>query len=304
MRVSLFNIVRRGTVAALLALTAGCQTTPPVTAAWKLPDGVKTVGANGYPISYVEKGSGPTVLLVHGSMCDYRCLSTLSQQLPDRYHIVSVSLRHHYPEPWDGSGNTYSVPQHARDLAAVARQMSPPVRIVAHSYGGAVAFEMAREHPELVSKLVLAEASTDGLMPPPTAENLAARQKFVDATANLIKAKGPQDAMPVSVDMLFGKGTFASYPAPVQAVHFDNAWTLVGSAKAPAPTLGTCSDFGSLKMPVLLATGAKTPPRYKQLIAAQQKCLPSAKTLVVPDVAHGPIIGHPTFIAAVEDFLR
>lgn len=56
-------------------------------------------------------------------------------------------------------------------------------------------------------------------------------------------------------------------------------------------------------MPVLLATGEKTAPRYKQMISAQQRCLPAARTVVVPDVGHG-LIGAPTFIKAVEEFIR
>jgi esterase len=304
MRVNFPDIVRTGAVAAVLGLTAGCQTTPPVTAAWKLPDGVKTVAANGYPISYVERGTGPTVLLVHGSMCDYRCVATLSQGLSDKYHVVSVSLRHHYPEPWDGAGESYSIPQHAKDLAAVARTMSPPVSIVGHSYGGSVAFEMAREHPELVSKLVLAEGSTEGMLPPPTAQYLDGRKKFADAAENMLKTKGRQETMNFGVDLLYGKGTYASYSPAVQTVHRDNAWTLIAGAKAPIPKLGNCADFGTLKMPVLLATGENTSARFKQLVPLQQQCLPSARKVVIPNVGHGPLIGHPAFIAAVDDFLK
>lgn len=303
MRVTLLNILRGGTAVGVLALAAGCQTTPATALAWKLPDGVKTADADGYPMAFVEKGRGPTVLLVHGAMCDYRCWGTLMQPLSDKYRVVSVSMRHYYPEPWDGSGTTYSAAQHARDLAAFARKMSPPVSIVAHSYGGSVAFEMAREHPELVNKLVLAEGATEGMLPPPTAEYLEGRKKFADAAENLLKTKGAQEAMTFGVDALYGKGTFSRYPAVIQTVHLDNAWTLIAGAKAPIPTLGSCADFGSLKMPVLLAMGEKTSPRYRQLVPLQQRCLPSARTVIIPDVGHA-LIGQPAFVAAVEDFLR
>lgn len=303
MPVSFVNVIRAGTVAGLLGLIAGCQTTPTPPVAWKLPDGVKIVEANGYPMAYVEKGSGPTVVLVHGAMCDYRCWGTLAQALSGKYRVVAVSLRHFYPEPWDGSGNTYSPTQHARDLAAFAQKMSPPVSIVAHSYGGSVALEMARERPELVRKLVVAEGATDGLLPPPTAQFLEGRKKFADAAENLLKGKGPREAMEFGVDTLYGKGTFSRYPPLIQTVHLDNAWTLVAGAKAPIPKLGTCADFGSLNMPVLLATGENTSPRYKQLVPLQQKCLPSAKTVVIPKVGHA-LIGRPEFVAAVEEFLR
>lgn len=304
MRVDFLNIVRAGTVAGVLGLAAGCQTTPPVTAAWKLPDGVKTLEANGYPIAYVEKGSGPTVVLVHGAMCDYRCWGGAMPALSAKYHVVALSMRHYYPEPWDGSGNTYSVPQHAKDLAAFVQQLSPPVSIVGHSYGGSVAFEMAREHPELVKKLVLAEGSTEGMLPAPTAQYLEGRQKFAVAAEDMLKTKGRQEAMNFGVDLLYGKGTYASYSPAIQTVHRDNAWTLIAGAKAPIPKLGNCADFGTLKMPVLLATGENTSARFKQLVPMQQQCLPSAKKVVIPKVGHGPLIGAPAFVAAVDDFLK
>ncbi len=303
MRPSFPSVIRAGALAGLLSLVAGCQTTPSVPLAWKLPDGVKTVPANGYPMAYVEKGSGPTVLLVHGAMCDYRCWGVVSQALAGKYRVVAVSLRHFYPEPWDGSGDTYSPGQHAKDLAAFAQQMSPPVSIVAHSYGGSVALEMARERPDLVSKLVLAEGATEGLLPPPTPQALEGRKKFAETTESLLKSKGPKEAMEFGVDTLNGKGTFSRYPPVIQAVHLDNAWTLVAGAKAPVPKLATCAELASVRMPVLLATGEKTAPRYKQLVPLQQKCLPSARTVVIPNVGHA-LIGHPGFVAAVEGFLK
>lgn len=301
MRVSLVNIARTGAAVALLGFVTGCQGPPK--AAWQLPDGVKTVDSNGYPMAYIEKGSGSTVVLVHGAMCDYRCWGTLMKALPTTHRVVAVSLRHYYPEPWDGSGDTYSEAQHAKDLAAFVQQMSPPVSIVAHSYGGSVAFEMARQRPELVKKLVLVEGSTGGLLPPPPPAFLEGRKQFAVTAENLLKTQGPKAAMEFGVDTLNGKGAFSRYPAAVQAIHLENAWTLVAGARGPIPKLGACSDFGSLKMPVLLATGEKTAPRYKQLISEQQKCLPAAKTVVIPEVGHGPIIGAPAFIRAVEDFL-
>lgn len=79
------SFIRVAAVAAFLA-SAGCQTTTPLT--WKLPDGVKTVEVNGYPMAYIEKGSGPTVILVHGAMCDYRCWNTLFAGLSDQYRVL------------------------------------------------------------------------------------------------------------------------------------------------------------------------------------------------------------------------
>jgi pimeloyl-ACP methyl ester carboxylesterase len=288
-------------IAALLGVLAGCQTTTALT--WQLPQGVKTTEINGYPMAYAEQGSGPTVVLVHGAMCDYRCWSPSMPALSKNYRVVSVSLRHHYPETWNGSGETYSLAQHAKDLSALVETLSPPVRIVGHSYGATVAFEMARLHPELVSQLVLAEGGGDGLLPPPTAQWLEGRRKFAVATEDMLKTKGADATMEFGVDLLYGKGTWSRYPAALQAVQRGNAWTMVAGARAPLPSYGTCADFGALKMPVLLATGENTTPRHKRLIAEQRRCLPSARTMVVPKVGHG-MISDPAFIGAVHDFLK
>jgi esterase len=284
-----------------LGLVAGCQTTTPLT--WKLPDGVKTVEVNGYPLAYTEKGSGPTVVLVHGAMCDYRCWGSTTQALSDQYRVVSVSLRHFYPQNWDGSGDTFTVAQHANDLARFVEKMAPPVRLVGHSYGGLVISEMARARPDLVVKAALAEAATDALLPAPSAEQLANRKKFAEHTEGVLKSKGPDAALEFAVDTLNGKGAWSRYPAVVQAIHRDNAWTIVGASK-DISARGKCADFGSLKMPVLLVTGQNTSPRYKQILVEQAKCLPSSKTVVIPNVGHAMMMNPNVFNPALKDFLK
>jgi len=296
-----WKLARRFAAIAVLGLVAGCQTTTPLT--WKLPDGVRITEVNGYPLAAIEKGSGPTVVLVHGAMCDYRCWDATMQALSDRYRVVSVSLRHFYPQDWNGSGDTFTLRQHAADLAAFVEKMAPPVRLVGHSYGGLVASEMARARPDLVLKLVLAEAATDALLPAPTAEQAANRRKFVEQTEAMLTTKGADAALEFAVDILNGKGAWSRYPAPVQAIHRQNAWTIVGSARDTSAR-GTCADFGSLKMPVLLVTGERTSPRYKQILAAQGKCLPGASAVVIPGVGHAMMMNPNAFNPALKNFMQ
>jgi hypothetical protein len=68
--------------------------------AWLLPEGVKSIEVNGYPMAYHEGGSGMPLSLVHV-----------------QYSVIAVSLRHYFPEPWDGRGDDFSILQHADDLA-------------------------------------------------------------------------------------------------------------------------------------------------------------------------------------------
>src|SRR5713101_8760100 len=88
-------------VFAVLALLAGCQSVP--TPTWDLPVGIKTLPANGYPMSYLERGDGPTVVLVHGALSDYRYWTPQISSLSSHFRLIAVSLRHYYPERWNGN---------------------------------------------------------------------------------------------------------------------------------------------------------------------------------------------------------
>jgi len=71
---------------------------------WPLPEGIKSAEVNGYDMAYQEAGSGPHIVLVHGALTDYRIWNTLVPAFAKRFHVIAVSLRHYYPEKWDGTG--------------------------------------------------------------------------------------------------------------------------------------------------------------------------------------------------------
>lgn len=302
MRKGLTHSIRAIAAAAAVGLLSACQT-PVQAPAWKLPDGVKTAWVHGYPMAYAEAGQGPTVVLVHGAMCDYRCFSDQQASLARGYRVISVSLRHFYPEPWDGSGSTFTTQQHVMDLAAFLEKVSPPVRLVGHSYGGLVASEVARARPELVARLVLAEGGTDGLLPTPSQDVLAGRQRFAATAAQTLKDKGIEAGLEFAVDTLNGQGAWSRFPPAVKTFHRDNAWTIVAVARDTSPK-ADCAGFGGIKAPTLLVTGQNTAPRYKQIVAEQAKCLPTASTVTIPGVGHAMMANRAAFEQALTDFLK
>jgi esterase len=100
----------------LALLLAACAATTPRT--WEFPAGVKTLSVNGYEMAYIERGSGEPVILVHGTVSDYRSFAAQMEPLAERYRTIAVSLRHSYPERWDGKAETLTMCQHVADLAA------------------------------------------------------------------------------------------------------------------------------------------------------------------------------------------
>lgn len=153
------------TTLALVIAASTWQTA--ASASSELPEGVKTLTVNSYPMAYLDRGSGQTVVLVHGAGGhDYRVWAQLMASPPTGLRLVAVSLRHLYPGRWDGKGDDFSIKQHAEDLAAFIDALGVgPVDLVAHSRGGSVGLIVAKAQPDLVKKLVLMEGAFIGLLP-------------------------------------------------------------------------------------------------------------------------------------------
>src|SRR5436853_4122884 len=123
---------------------------------------MQTLRVNGYDMAYLEVGEGRPLVCVHGSLCDFRIWSAVLGPLTREHRVIAVSLRHFFPERWDGRGDTYSIAQHVDDVIAFIEQLSPrPVDLMGHSRGGHVAFRVAQRRPDLLRKLVLAEPGGD-----------------------------------------------------------------------------------------------------------------------------------------------
>ena len=105
-----------------LALILAAPATQAAAPNWTIPDGVKTVNVNGYHMAYQETGTGTPVVLVHGSLSDYRAWSSQVPELAKTNRVFALSLRHYYPEQWDGRGDDFSVTQHAQTTRMTPRR--------------------------------------------------------------------------------------------------------------------------------------------------------------------------------------
>src|SRR3984885_11754588 len=170
----------------------------------------------GYDMAYLEVGRGPPLVCVHGSLCDFRIWSAVLGSLTRRHRVIAVSLRHFFPEHWDGVGNTYSIAQHVDDVIAFIEQLDAgPVDLMGHSRGGHVSFRVAQRRPDLLRRLILAEpeGELDATLDPaavPGPSPLAARFKIA---AGKIAAGDVEGGLSFFIDAIEGKGAWARLPA-------------------------------------------------------------------------------------------
>jgi esterase len=254
-----------------------------VRCAWELPAGVKTLFVNGYPMAYTERGIGPAVVFVHGALCDYRFWEPQLASLSSRVRVIAVSLRHHFPEQWDGTGTDYSIRTHSEDLARFIEGLGVgAVDVVGHSRGGAVAAMLALARPDLVRRLVLAEPGIFSLLPLPLPDD--PRAKGVRFLNERFAVGDVEGALEFFIDTVNAPGAWKKRPAAARQVARENAWTISRQA-TDTESLGT-QGMASLKMPVLLIGGGKSPQKFGAILDAVQLAIPGAVRETLPDADH------------------
>ncbi len=115
-------------------------------------------------LHYVDWGNdaAPALIMLHGGRDHCRSWDWTAQDLRDDYHVIAPDLRGHGDSQWV-LGAAYTLEDYVYDLAQLIHQKQlAPVRIIAHSLGGAIALQYAGTYPETVQKLVAVE----GLMLP------------------------------------------------------------------------------------------------------------------------------------------
>lgn len=274
---------------------------------WKLPYEVKTIEVNGYEMAYLERGQGMPLVLVHGSLSDYRTWALQMEPFSARYHTIAVSLRHCYPECWDGEGNKFSVRQHAEDLSIFVKKLKAgPVNLVAHSRGGDVALILAAKHPKLVRSMVLADPAPLNDMLPATAEvssEFEKREAFVTAAIDRLQQGDRDGGLEMFTDAVSAPGNWKKLPEWAKQIRRDNAWSLKSLVTDAQDKLNR-TDARKIDAPVLLVAGEKSPGFYGMMHAALQQYLKRQHKVTISNASHGMNRENPeAFNSAVIDFL-
>ncbi|RQS24390.1 alpha/beta fold hydrolase [Burkholderia sp. Bp8998] len=119
------------------------------------PEG-RFVDIGGDHIHYVEYGSGPPLVFVHGLAGQWRNFAYLPLTRLAQHHRVILVDRPGAGRSLRGAGSQANVFAQARAIAAFidALKLDRPV-LVGHSLGGAIALAVGLNHPERVSRLAL-----------------------------------------------------------------------------------------------------------------------------------------------------
>lgn len=109
--------------------------------------------ADATPLFVSQFGAGRPLLCLHGIEAHGLRFAALAALLSD-VHVVAPDLRGHGHSP--GSG-PWTVARHIADLAPLLESLGPRTVVLGHSYGGLIAWELARAMPRALRGLVLVD---------------------------------------------------------------------------------------------------------------------------------------------------
>jgi non-heme chloroperoxidase len=110
--------------------------------------------SNGVRLEIAEQGprNGLPVVMLHGITDSRLSYEPMWHRLPKHWHAIAVSLRGHGESD---RPQHYTMPDMAGDVALLAEALQlPPMVVVGHSMGAAVAMQLAIDRPDLVRALV------------------------------------------------------------------------------------------------------------------------------------------------------
>ena len=149
-----------------------------------------TEGRTSDGISYDVRGSGPTVVLIHGGVLDRRMWDHEAEAWASQFRVVRYDLRGH------GKSADLTVPYSSvDDLASVLDATGASrAHLVGLSKGGQVALDFALTHPNRVDRLVLVAAA-------PSGARGTERVPGVDSLVAAVRRGGVEHAAAAAADM-------------------------------------------------------------------------------------------------------
>jgi pimeloyl-ACP methyl ester carboxylesterase len=145
---------------------------------------------NGVRLHYVSAGKGPLILFLHGFP---EFWYEWKDQLPEfgKDHLaVAPDMRGYNLSAKPEGIDRYQMKDLVEDVRALAQHLAPGKKftLVAHDWGGAVAWAYAIAHPETLDKLVIVNAPHPGVFARELAQN-PAQQK---ASQYMLMFRSPQ----------------------------------------------------------------------------------------------------------------
>jgi len=250
--------------------------------------------SDGTRIAFGRSGSGPPLVLVHGTSVERFSFRFVEPLLTDRFTLYTVDRRGR-GESGD-SADGYAIEQEFADIAAVVDALAEPADLFGHSYGATIALGAAPLARNL-RRLVLYE---------PAPGVPAVDQTFVSRLDALVAAGEREQLLtafltelgldPAALEQLRASALWAPR---VAAAH-----TIPRELRAEEGYRPDPEAFASRALPALLLLGSESPEWARKGTEVAQSVLPNSRLVVLEGEGHIALMTAPELVAGeVSRFL-
>ena len=114
------------------------------------------ISTNGINLHYVSEGAGKLMLMLHGFPEFWYSWRHQIKEFASDYHTVALDLRGYNDSDKPASLSAYQMSEFIQDLKGVITGLGyEDCILVAHDWGGAIAWNFAYAYPEMVEKLIV-----------------------------------------------------------------------------------------------------------------------------------------------------
>ena len=257
----------------------------------------KTITIGNNKLSLDISGSGTPIVLFHSLLADSSSFAPLAEELVKTHQVISLNLPGFEGSDFVG-GDLSTIADHiAQGIQSL--QLSEKPIFLGNGYGGFIALITSIRHPELASRLVLADC---GAM---FSEPGRAAFRGMSAAA---KEKGLEAIADVAMRRLFAPEFQEQNPALVaerkKRFLALNTETFHGACAALAG-LDIRDQLSKVTQPVLVLVGELDEATPSAMSVELHAGLPNASLNILPGLAHVPQLQAPaTFMEAIRDFIN
>ncbi|MEO8835319.1 MAG: alpha/beta hydrolase [Caldimonas sp.] len=258
------------------------------------------------PPFFQEQGRGEGVLCLHSNASTSSQWRQLSDLLSGRFHVVAADGCGAGKSP-DWSPSTDATLDAEIDfLSPVLRAVGEQFHVVGHSYGAALALQLAAPHPKRVLSVAMYEPTLFYLVAggdPSTSPAAGIWQASSDAAA-LVGGGNNASAAERFVDFWMTEGSWRQMPGKRQDMVARSVRNVGRWREATFAQGAPATAFAALQMPVLLMWGDCSPESSQSVVRLLGTILADVTSAPQPGLGHmGPITDPERVNAQIASFL-
>jgi pimeloyl-ACP methyl ester carboxylesterase len=238
----------------------------------------KVTSKDGTTIGFIRKGTGPPLLLVHGTTADHTRWDPIIPYFENQFTVYAVDRR---GRGLSSDSPDYNLFKEAEDIAAVIELINEPVYLIGHSHGALVSLEASLLTGN-IKKLILYEPPVPHgipVYPPGTPDKM---QALIDSNKNEAALEVFFKEIVKMPDYEFEKYK----KLPVYKTRIELAPTIPRELTLGLTYSFKPEKFANLQTPVLLLLGGDSPDYFKEAIRLVDSALPNGTVVVLKGQQH------------------